>query len=249
MLMNLNGKTALITGSARRIGRACALKLAREGADILIHYNSSREEAEELARSIRMHGRKAWVIQKDLSLPESGAELMEEALRKSDGIDILVNSASIFPQGSWKEATMEDFTENFQINTLSPFSISREFARQKHHGECIINFLDSTIGENDSHHMAYHLSKRALLTITRILSSELAPRIRVNAIAPGLILPPPGETEEYLKARVDSNLLKKVGSLEEITESLIFLINNGFITGQILFVDGGRHLKGSFYGL
>ena len=247
--MSTNGKTALITGSARRIGRACALKLASEGMDILIHYNTSKDEAEELARSIRMHGRNAWVIQADLSCPENAEKLMREALRKSNGIDILVNSASIYPKGNWQEVEWKDFSENFKINAFSPFILSREFARQKENGECIINFLDAGITENDSSHLAYHLSKKNLLSITKILSSELAPAIRVNAIAPGLILPPPGETEEYLKAKRSSNLLQKIGTLEHITESLVFLIKNDFMTGQVLFVDGGRHMQGSFYGL
>jgi pteridine reductase len=247
--MSLSGKTALITGSARRIGRACALKLAREGADILIHYNTSKEEAEELARSIRMHGGNAWTIQQDLAEKDSGVRLMEDALKKTKGVDILVNSASIFPRKNWKDTEIEDFYENFQINALTPFTLSREFAKQKEKGECIVNFLDSRIIDNNSSHLAYHISKRALFSLTRILSSELAPKIRVNAIAPGLILPPPGETEEYLKKRIDSNPLKRIGSLEHLTESLSFLIHNTFITGQVLFVDGGRHLKGSFYGL
>ena len=250
--MSIAGKTALITGSARRIGRACALKLAREGADILIHYNSSKDEAEELARSIRMHGRKAWTVRLDLSERDSGKRLMKEALTRTEGVDILINSASIFPTGTWddlEDTDEEAFLENYRINALSPFVLSREFARQKNRGECIINFLDTRIVDNNSSHMAYHLSKRALFSMTRILSSELAPEIRVNAIAPGLILPPPGAGEEYLKKRIDSNPLKRIGTLEEITESLTFLIKNGFITGQVLFVDGGRHLKGSFYGL
>lgn len=247
--MSLYGKTALITGSARRIGRACAVQLASEGADILIHYNSSRNEAEELVRSIRMNGRNAWAIQQDLSEKNSGTLLMEKALKITDAVDILINSASIFPRGSWKDTEIEDFLENYQINALSPFILSREFARQKDRGECIINFLDTRIVDNNSSHLAYHLSKRALFTLTRILSSELAPKTRVNAIAPGLIIPPPGETEEYLNKKIDSNPLKKIGTVEQLTESMSFLINNSFITGQVLFVDGGRHLKGSFYGL
>ncbi|OQY31260.1 MAG: hypothetical protein B6241_14480 [Spirochaetaceae bacterium 4572_59] len=247
--MSLCGKTALITGSARRIGRACALKLAKEGSDILIHYNSSRDEAEELARSIRLNGQNAWAIQQDLSERNSGALLMEKALKKTDTVDILINSASIFPRGNWKDSEIEDFLENYQINALSPFILSREFARQINKGECIINFLDARIVDNNSSHLAYHLSKRALFTLTRILSSELAPKIRVNAIAPGLIIPPPGETQEYLKKRIDSNPLKKIGTVEQLTESMSFLINNSFITGQVIFVDGGRHLRGSFYGL
>lgn len=247
--MSLSGKTALITGSARRIGRACALKLARDGADILIHYNSSEKEAKELARSIQNYGRNAWALRQDLSEKDSGAKLMEQALKKTEAVDFLINSASIFPKGNWKDTEIEDFLENYQINALSPFILSREFARQKNRGECIINFLDTRIVDNNSSHLAYHLSKRALFTLTRILSSELAPEIRVNAIAPGLIIPPPGVSEEYLKKRIDSNPLKKIGTLEQLTESMTFLINNDFITGQVLFVDGGRHLKGSFYGL
>ena len=247
--MELIGKTVLITGGARRIGRACALKLAREGADVIIHYNKSEEEAEELAGSIRMHGRKAWSLQKNLSLENSAEELIAEILGKTGGVDILVNSASIFPEGTWLNTEALDFMENYKINALSPFLLSREFAAQKKRGDCIINFLDARVGENDNNHLAYHMSKRALLSFTRLLSSELAPRIRVNAIAPGLILPPPGENEEYLKTRSHTNPLNRVGTLEEITDSLSFLIHNTFITGQVLFVDGGRHLKGSFYGL
>jgi len=247
--MTLEGKTALITGSGKRIGRACALKLAREGADILIHYNTSLREAEELAGSIRMHGRKAWTLCQDLSDPDSGRLLMEQALSKTDGVDILVNSASVFPAGTVMDVGPEDFNENLQINTLSPFFLSREFARQSSRGECIINFLDARIVDYDRDHLAYHLSKRMLFSLTRILSSELAPAIRVNALAPGLIIPPPGQTEEYLKKRIKTNPLEKTGTLDQVTESLLFLLNNTFITGQVLFVDGGRHLKGSFYGL
>ncbi len=245
----LKGKTALITGSAKRIGRACALRLAREGADIIIHYNSSRNEAEELAGAIKMHGRKAWTVQQDLSDKDAGPRLMEKARSKSTGIDYLINSASIFPPSTVETVAAEDFEENLQINALSPFFLSRAFANESESAECIINFLDARIVDNDKAHLAYHISKRVLFSLTRILSVELAPRIRVNALAPGLIIPPPGEGEEFLKKRINTNPLQKIGTLDQITDSLSFLLSNTFITGQVIFVDGGRHLKGSVYGL
>ena len=247
--MTLKGKTALITGSAKRIGRACALKMAREGADILIHYKESRDEAEELAESIRVHGQKAWSIQQDLSTPESGSRLMKKALEITENIDYLVNSASIFPSSSFADVQESDFAENLQINALSPFFLSRAFAKGSRSGECIINFLDTRILDNDKQHLAYHISKRVLFSLTRILSEELAPGIRVNAVAPGLVIPPPGESYDYLKKRIHTNPLNKIGTLDQVSESMLFLIKNTFITGQVIFVDGGRHLKGSFYGL
>ena len=245
----LKGKTALITGSAKRIGRACALRLAREGADIIIHYNNSRKEAEELAGAIRMHGRNAWSVQQDLSEKDAGPLLMEKARSKSPEIDYLINSASIFPPSTVDDVDMEAFEQNLQINALSPFFLSRAFAQESEKAECIINFLDARIVDNDRQNLAYHISKRVLFSLTRILSMELAPRIRVNALAPGLIIPPPGMSDEYLKSRKNTNPLQKIGTLDQITDSLSFLLGNTFMTGQVLFVDGGRHLKGSFYGL
>jgi len=247
--MTLKGKTALITGGAKRIGRACALKMALEGADILIHYNKSRTEAEELANSIRIHGRKAWVLQQDLSHKESGEALMQKALEKTAKINFLINSASIFPSSSYKDVKDIDFDDNIQVNALSPFFLSRAFAGGSQSAECIINFLDTRVIDYDSQHLAYHISKRLLFTLTRVLGQELAPDIRVNAVAPGLVLPPPGETEEYLRKRIHTNPLNRIGTLDQVSESMHFLLCNSFITGQVIFVDGGRHLKGNFYGL
>lgn len=245
----MEGKTALITGSAKRIGRACALKLAKEGTHVLIHYNESHEEAEELAASIRIAGRKAWTVQQDLAEKGSAEKLMEQALKKSGSIDYLVNSASIFPESKYADIQLSDFEENLQINALSPFFLSRAFADTSKSAECIINFLDTRIVDYDREHLAYHISKKVLFSLTRMLSEELAPEIRVNAIAPGLVIPPPGMTEEYLQKRIHTNPLKKIGTLSQVSDSMYFLIKNSFITGQVIFVDGGRHLKGSFYGL
>ncbi len=247
--MPLKGKTALITGSAKRIGRSCALRLAREGISILIHYNNSETEAEELAESIRLAGGKAWTICQDLSEKGGAESLMERGLNITGGLDYLVNSASIFPKSSYEDVTPENFEENLQINALSPFFLTRSFAAMSKNAECVVNFLDTRIVDYDREHLAYHLSKKMLFSMTRILSQELAPRLRVNAVAPGLVIPPPGMTEEYLKERIHTNPLQKIGTLTQVSDSMLFLITNTFITGQVIFVDGGRHLKGSFYGL
>lgn len=245
----MKGKTALITGSAKRIGRACALKLSKEGAEILIHYNKSYDEAEELATSIRNAGGKSWTIQQDLSDKDSAERLMKKALEITGNIDYLVNSASIFPESKYADIQVNDFIENLQINALSPFFLSRAFARNSKSAECIINFLDTRIVDYDKDHLAYHVSKKVLFSLTRMLSEELAPQIRVNAVAPGLVIPPPGMTDEYLNKRVHTNPLKRIGTLAQVSDSMYFLMKNTFITGQVIFVDGGRHLKGSFYGL
>ncbi len=247
--MPLRGKTALITGGAKRIGRSCALRLAREGASILIHYNTSESEAEELAESIRLAGGKAWTISQDLSEKGGAESLIDRGLEITGGLDYLINSASIFPESSYGDVTQSDFEENLQINALSPFFLTRTFASKSKNAECVVNFLDTRIVDYDKQHLAYHLSKKMLFSLTRILSQELAPKLRVNAVAPGLVIPPPGKTEEYLKERIHTNPLQRIGTLTQVSESMLFLITNTFITGQVIFVDGGRHLKGSFYGL
>lgn len=246
---SLKGKRALITGGAKRIGRACALKLAGEGADIIIHYNNSAAEAEQLAASVEAAGCDAWTIKQDLSVKQSGDLLMEKALSMAGSIDYLINSASIFPENSYMNVTENDFEENLQVNALSPFFLSRAFTKKSKNAECIINLLDTRVVDYDRDHIAYHVSKRVLLSLTRMLSEELAPSIRVNAVAPGLIIAPPGRGDDYLTKRIHTNPLNKIGTLDQVSDSMLFLINNTFVTGQVIFVDGGRHLKGSFYGL
>ena len=136
---------------------------------------------------------------------------------------------------------------NIRINTLAPLLLSRSFAKQTKQG-VIINFLDSRIVEYDAQHAAYHISKRSLFTITRMLALEFAPSIRVNAVAPGLILPPEGKDINYLKEHAQNNPLKCYGDPQDIADAVLFLIRSSFITGQVIFVDGGYHIKGCTYG-
>jgi pteridine reductase len=246
--MDLKGKKALVTGGAVRLGRDCALALASRGIDIALHYHTSQSEAEETARQIQALGVRVEIIRGDLSRPEEAAGIYQSARKALGPMDILIHSASIFPSARLDNAGAADFELCSRIHTVSPLIITREMAREGRSG-VVIHFLDSRITDWDREHLPYHLSKRELFTLTRALSLELAPAIRVNGIAPGLILPPPGKGRDWLESKKETNPLKTIGTSEQITETLLFLIDNEYITGQIIFVDGGRHLRGSVYGL
>ncbi len=244
---NISGRTALVTGAGKRLGRAIALALADAGANVIAHYNASRDEAEDLAGQVRQLGRNAWTIRADLARPSEVTGLVGKARDLSGGFDILINSASIFPADTLRDASLESIAINQQINTLAPLVLGREFAAGGGSGD-IINMLDARAFDADPQHFSYHLSKRTLFTLTRIMAVEFAPKIRVNAVAPGLILPPEGKDESYLAGLAHTNPLRRHGRPEDIAEAILFLLRSDFVTGQVIFVDGGRHLKGAFYG-
>ncbi len=248
MSFSIKNKTALITGAGKRIGRTAAIRLGTEGANVIIHYNTSRHEAEEAARIIRNQGRSAWIIHADLANPESAEELISRAAECAGPVDILVNNASIFPKSVLNTFTQDELFHNININALSPFLITRSFSQQGREG-VVINMLDAAVINYDRHHAAYHVSKRMLLTLTRMSALEYAPKVRVNGVAPGLILPPEGEDESYLRKLAPSNPLNRWGNPEGVADAVVFLVKSDFITGQILFVDGGRFMRGDVYAL
>ncbi len=240
-------QTALITGGAKRIGRATALALAKEGMDVVVHYATSKDEASSLVEEIRGMGANAWSIGADLEDPEQAESLVARALEHAAAIDVVVNNASVFPSSRLMDFTREELDHNIQINAFAPLLIARAFA--KHCGSgVIINLLDSRIQSYDGEHAAYHISKRMFFTVTRMLAMELAPKIRVNGVAPGLVLPPAGEDVSYLEERKHTNPLGCCGEVSHVTGAIAFLIKNSFITGQVVYVDGGRHLKNAVYG-
>ena len=241
------GKTALVTGAGRRLGKETALALARANCNIIIHYNKSRKAAEETAHIAVGAGVKAWTLAADLCEPDEPESLISRAVEVGGAIDYLINAASIFPEGALLDLTSEELLRNMQINSLAPFTLIRDFAAQKREG-AVVNFLDARYVDYDRKHVPYHLSKRMLFSLTRMLADELAPLIRVNAVAPGLILPPPGKDQSYLDELSGTNPLKTHGSAEQIAMTVLFLLWNTFVTGQVIFVDGGRNLKGRFYG-
>jgi pteridine reductase len=237
----LKGQTALITGAAKRIGRAIALALADEGVNIVVHYRRSASEAEELLTLLGQRGVKAWRIQADFENSEETDTLIRRTLETAGSLDILINSASMFPKSTLEDVTFEQVVQNMQVNAWAPFVLSRELARRVGRGT-IVNLLDSALYDHDWSHVAYYLSKNMFSVLTEMMAIEFAPEIRVNGIAPGLILPPPGKEESHLRRLVDTVPLKRRGFPEEIAETVIFLLENGFVTGHVIAVDGGRHL-------
>jgi pteridine reductase len=244
---SLIGKTALVTGAARRLGRATALALAEVGADVIVHYNTHAAEAHSVADEIKALGRRAWTIQADLREAAQAESLMEQALHQAGAVDILINNASIFPSDTTLDLSSETLADAVAIHATAPLILSRRLAAQGRPG-AIVNFLDSRVEDYDPTHASYHLSKGMLLTLTRMLAVELAPQIAVNAVAPGLILPPDGQDESYLRKLAGTNPLQRYGNPRDITDAVLFLLRSGFVTGQVIFVDGGRHLKGKTHG-
>ena len=241
------GKTALITGGAKRLGGAVTEALAGAGADVCIHYRNSSEDAAELAEQVRCWGRRVWTVQCDLADTRDAASLLPRAMKQTGDVDILINNASIFPESTLMDFTEDEFHENINVNAMAPLLLGRAFAKREQAGH-IINFLDTRIVSYDKAHAAYHLSKRMLFTLTRMMALEFAPAIRVNAIAPGLILPPEGKTEAYLEQYAHTNPMQTYGNPRDIAGAVLFLLTTGFITGQTIYVDGGRHMKGATYG-
>jgi len=245
-MIDLRGQTALVTGGAKRLGGAVARALARRGVHLVIHYRSSAGEAEALAAELTGLGVKAWTVLGDLGDPAICGPVFEQAVQQAGAIDILVNNASIFPDSRLDDFTADQLFENVQVNAMAPAFLCRLFAAQKRPGT-IVNFLDTRILDYDRRHVAYHLSKRMLHALTKMMAVEYAPAIRVNAVAPGLVLPPPGQDERYLERLTHTNPLQRHGSADDVAEAAVFLIASDFVTGQVLYVDGGRHLKGKMY--
>jgi len=243
----LQGRTALITGAAQRIGRAVATVLAREGVNVVIHYRTSTEQAEATASELRGVGVNAWTLAADLADPNEAANLLRRAEEEAGPVDLVVNNASIFPESTLTTLSPDDVHANVAVNALSPFVIARSLHDTGRAG-AVVNLLDCMVADYDSKHVAYHLSKRMLYSFTRMMAVEFAPRVRVNGVAPGPTLPPAGKDESYLAGLASSNPLNRYGTPEDVAAAILFLLKSTFITGQVIFVDGGRSLRGAMYG-
>jgi pteridine reductase len=236
--MDINGKVALITGSAKRIGREIALELARRGARIAVHYRSSAGDAREVA------GNTGAIFQAELT-NTNAIETMFGALEDRFGrLDILVNSASIFSQATADHATSDDWDSQINTNAKAPFFVAQHAARlmRRSGGGKIINIVDVAGEVMWPSYFPYSVSKAALIAINRGLAKAYAPEIQVNAIAPGPVLFPEYYTDEQKRIAIDRTLLKRAGSPRDVVNAVVFLIENDYITGEVIHVDGGRHI-------
>ncbi len=242
--MKLHDKVAVVTGGAVRLGRAMALALAAQGVHLAIHYGSSTDAAQETVAQIKAIGSEAVAIQADLRQAALAPTLIERAVAHFDRVDILVNSAAIYEPGGLSDTTEDNWDKHFAINLKAPFFLSQAFAgcvgreRPGH----IINIADWRAIRPSADHLAYTLTKAALITMTQGLACALAPNIQVNAIAPGAILPPRGQSSTYLEQLTRDIPARRAGSPGEVVKALLFLLDSDFVTGDLILVTGGQHL-------
>lgn len=236
-------KAALVTGGARRIGRHLAVALAGMGYEIALHYHSSKNDAARTAAEVRRLGHTCRLICHDLSRPEGPALLWSDAFRHFPGLDVLVNNASVFLPSTLKKGSAGIWERDLAVNLRAPYLLTAEMARHCRRGQ-VINILDTHIASHRSAHTAYLLAKKALRDLTCMAAMELAPDFRVNGIAPGLILPPASRSKSYLTRLAKHVPLRRKGDPDHVVEAVAFLVRNDYVTGQILFIDGGEHLLG-----
>ena len=246
--MELAGKTALITGT-RRIGGVVAASLAAAGADVAIVYNKSKTEADEAAANARAHGRRAFVLQADLSQPAQCAELVDRAAKELGRLDVLVNMASLYPSVPFDDLTVDDWDKQMAVDLRASFLCAKAAVPhlRKAGGGHIINFSDWLPASGRPRYkgsLTYYVAKGGVKALTEALALELAgDKILVNAIAPGPILAPPETTDEELKAVERATPLGQWGGPESIADAVLALIRLDFVTGETLRVDGGRHIS------
>ncbi len=242
---DLHGKTILITGAARRLGRLFALACGRAGADVIIHHGHSPAEAESLRDEIASLGARAWVLAADLSHPDNASQLIERASELSP-LYGLVNSAAIFEPLSVHDTSLDDWNRHLNINLTAPFLLSQAFAKHVNKGR-IVNILDWRATRPSADHFPYTVTKSALAAMTKSLAIALAPNITVNGLALGAILPP-SDIDPVGKPSASEKIIEAVpaqrwGEAGEVEDALLFLLSgSAYITGEIIHIDGGRHL-------
>ena len=240
--MDLGGRTALVTGGAARLGGAITRGFAQAGADVVIHYNSSAGPAETLAEEARQLGVEALPVQANLSDPTTASGVIDAALDRFGGVDVLVHAASPFEPLSLSQVTLEDWrtiqgvlVESFLllVQGLAPGMVER--------GEgAVVSILDRGAFEPWPTFLPHGVGKSALWALTRSLAVELAPQVRINSVIPGPVLPPPGYTEEKKQRMARTTLMERWGDPQDIVDAVLFLVQGDFITGEALFVDGGE---------
>ncbi len=243
--MELRGKTALVTGGAKRIGREIALALAKKGARLLIHYNTSEKEAEHVASEIKSLNADCLLFQADLSKTENILKLTAEIFSRVRTVEILINSASLFYKTPFGTVEESDWDRLVDTNLKGPFLLSKEIGNKmfNYGGGKIINIADWSGLRPYKDYSPYCVSKGGLIALTKALARDLAPKVTANAVAPGPVLTPPDMSEHEKEAIANATLLGRWGSPEDVANAVIFLAESDFINGTVLVVDGGRSIN------
>jgi glucose 1-dehydrogenase len=242
--MELQGVAALVTGGAHRVGRAVVMALAEAGCDLVLHYNSSAEEAEQTAEEVRAMGRQVRLVGADLSDPSTASEIVAGAGDLSP-VRVLVNSAAMFPRDTVTDVSSDGWDRTMAVNLRAPVFLTQAFAQALPDGldGAVVNVTDWRVERPYTDHFSYTVAKGAINTFTEAAAEALAPRVRVNAVALGAMLPPPGEDSAYLKELAQEIPLQRVGGTEPVARAVLFLLQSDFVTGETVRLNGGAHLR------
>ena len=242
--MELAGRTALVTGAGKRLGRAMALALAEDGADVVVHYHGSAAEAGEVVETIRGRGGRAVAVCADGRDASAVAALFAIVDERFGRLDVLVSSASVFRRQPWEALRTADWEDQIDVNLHAPFRFAKEAAPRLKAagGGLIVNLVDASSRRPWKHYLAHSVSKAGLVALTKGLARELAPDVRVNAICPGPVLWPDDYDESTKRAVLARVPLAREGSADDVVRALRYLVAADYVTGDVLAVEGGRLL-------
>lgn len=238
---------ALVTGAAKRLGREIALQLARNGWDIAAHHLSSEAEAQQLSEAVTQLGRKCVLVKADLAQESEVETIVARAEAAGGPVTVLVNSASVFEDDRLQTASRASWDRHLNINLRAPLVLSQQFAKRLPvtASGCIINLIDQSVLRLTPQFLSYTVSKTGLWTLTQTMAQSLAPRIRVNAVAPGPALKASHQSQANFDRQVQSTLLQRPSGPEDIAAAVLYLVNAASVTGQMIAVDSGQHLSWS----
>ena len=236
------GGAALVTGGAKRIGRAICLELAAAGFDVAIHHRATADEAAEVARAVEALGRRAVCLSADLADLDATRCLIGRAVEALGPLAVLVNNASVFADDRLDTITDDSWAAHLDVNLRAPVLLAQAFAAQAQDGSVIINILDQRVLKPDPRFFSYGLSKSALWVATRTMAQALAPRIRVNGVGPGPTLPSVHQAPGEFEAEARATPLQRPASPEAVAQAVRWLVDAALVTGQMIAVDGGQHL-------
>jgi pteridine reductase len=240
----LDGRVALVTGAGRRVGRTIALALGARGMRVVVHYNGTRDGAEETARLIASAGGRATLEQADLSDPRAAESLVDRVVASNGSLGALINSAAIMRRTPIGAVSVDDWDAMFAVNVRAPFFLSQRAAPALAASRgAIVNIADLAAFESWPAYVPHGMTKAAVVQMTRAMARALAPDVRVNAVAPGVVLLPEGWSAEDAEHLRSTTPLARLGTPEDVAHAVIFLLEAEYITGEVIRVDGGRHVR------
>lgn len=241
--MELARRVALVTGAGRRLGRAIAVGLGARGMRVAVHFHASAADAEETARLVREAGGEARTFPADLGTPEAPDVLIGQVTDAFGALDVLVNSAATMVRTPVGEVTAAQWDAMFALNLRAPFFLAQRAAKVMTGGGAIVNIADLAAFETWPAYVPHGITKAGVVQMTRALARTLAPAIRVNAVAPGVVLLPDGWNASSAERLASTTPLRRLGAPDDVVGAVLFLLGADFVTGECIVVDGGRHVR------